>query len=172
MSLLGPRHSCLSGLAISNRSEPEAQGVVGSVVFLVTTLDDPRLRRVAPTQTWILFPPSVLPGSAVWEKYACTTLRSRRGPTGYLPLEVRVAALVVARGTAAQEKRALLKQFRPGTSSHAQGLQAEQGSSPKVFCRELHCGIFMQFLLPLVCAPQPLCHLIPEVRWTPRAPAA
>lgn len=39
-------------------------------------------------------------------------------------------------------KRALLKQVRPGTSSDAQGLQAEQGSSPKVFCgvalRNLH----------------------------------
>lgn len=57
MSLLGPRHSCFSRLAISNRSEPEAQGVVGSVVFLVTVLDNPKLRRVAPTQTRSRFLP-------------------------------------------------------------------------------------------------------------------
>lgn len=44
MSLLGPRHSYLPGLAMSNRSESEAQSVVGSVVFLAQTPNNPRLR--------------------------------------------------------------------------------------------------------------------------------
>lgn len=85
MSLLSPRHSCFSRLAISNRSEPEAQGVVGSVVFLLTALDNPGLRRVARTQTASRFPPPVLQGSAVREECACTTVRSRRA-TGWTPL--------------------------------------------------------------------------------------
>lgn len=70
MSLLGPRHSCLSRLAVSNRSEPGAQGLLGSVVFLCSEPDNPKLRRVAPTQTWSRFPPPKQQASAVLGMYA------------------------------------------------------------------------------------------------------
>lgn len=54
MSLLGPRHSYLSGLAMSNRSELEAQSIVGSVVFLAKTLNNPGLRSCTHAdQNWV-----------------------------------------------------------------------------------------------------------------------
>lgn len=72
MSLLGPRHSYVSGLAISNRSELEAQRISGSVVFFVKTLDNPRLQSCTDAD-WDSVPATSF---AVRGKCACTTLRS------------------------------------------------------------------------------------------------
>lgn len=115
MSLLGPRHSYVSGLAISNRSEPEAQGVLGSVVFLVKTLDNRRLQSCTDAD-WDLVPAASF---AVRGKCACTTLRSLlQGPRSD-PLQVicpkKFELLRWASLLELQLKKALLKRVRPGT---------------------------------------------------------
>lgn len=106
MSLLGPRHSCLSGLAVSNRSELGAQGLLGSVVFPSSEPAKTRLRRVAPRQTWSWFPKSKEQASAVLGMCAgaCASVR--------IGLSLRT--------------RNLYKR-RPDPGSDRQGLQAEWG---------------------------------------------
>lgn len=129
MSLLGPRHSCLSGLAISNRSEPEAQGVVGSVVSAVTTLDYPRLQKVPRTQTGIWVLTTSLAGvdnprrMCVYVSEVPKGSHGKAPLAGYQPLEICVAAVGVAPGAVAQDKIPIQAGSDPGPDGR--GLQAE-----------------------------------------------
>lgn len=114
MSLLGPRHSCLSRLALRNRSEREAQGVVGSVVFRVPTLASLDCRELRPSGEVSV--PAVRVARCKVGSPGRVCLYDDHGPplAAYLPPEVRVAAVGVAPG-ARQPRRVPFKWARLGT---------------------------------------------------------
>lgn len=123
MSLLGPRHSCLSRLAVSNRSKQGAQGLVGNVVFPSSEPDNPRLQRAAPTQTWFRLPPP--------KQQALAFMGMCEGASVPVVLSLTTRNLLQTRA-------------RPGLGRQGPG---RVGLIQKAFSQESHCGIFLQFLL-------------------------
>lgn len=136
MSLRGPRRSYLSGLAVSNRSESEAQSVVGSVVFLAKTLDSPGLRSCTHAdRDWV-------PAASLQTPRACVPQVPTEGTTERplpVPCPYKFELL----------RASLLERVGPGPDGP--GLGTDWGHSPEAFCRSCTAEYSCSFVPPASC---------------------